>query len=51
MEEKIFVSIGYQVYHLTQKELALIKELYKNNNLKFEPKIITIYGYEEKKGE
>lgn len=44
---KKFVEIGYQIFHLTEKEIEFVQFLYKKNLLKFSPKIIDVYGFEK----
>lgn len=45
---KRFVEIGYKIFYLDDKEMGLLNALSKNNLLKFTPKEIEVYGYEEK---
>ena len=45
---KQFVEVGYQVLHLEEEEVKLLEYLNKHNLLKFNPKRIEVYGYEEK---
>ena len=48
---KQFVEVGYTVLHLEEEEVKLLAYLNKHNLLKFTPKKIEVYGYEEKEEE
>ena len=48
---KKFVEVGYQVLHLEEKEVELLEFLSKHNLLKFSPKEIEVYGFNEKEKE
>lgn len=45
---KKFIEVGYNIFYLGEKEIELLNQLSKKNLLKFTPKEIKVYGYEEK---
>lgn len=45
---KKFIEVGNEVFYLDDKEVELLNQLSKKNLLKFTPKEIKVYGYEEK---
>lgn len=44
MSEKSYYEIGYKIFLLNEVEIQLLKELDKNNLLKFSPRKIEVYG-------
>ena len=45
---KQFIEVGYKVLYLGEEEIKLLMHLSELNLLKFTPKKIEVYGYENK---
>ena len=45
---KQFIEVGYTILYLDEEEIKLIMHLSKLNLLKFAPKKIEVYGFENK---